>query len=65
MIGDSREASVTIDGQTWKLRVKRSRKTGWTAFGEFDGRVFEGQGTTAGSAVLDWRKNVESQERNA
>jgi hypothetical protein len=65
MIGDSREAFVTMDGQTCKLRVKRSKNSAWIAYGEFKGRIFEGQGTTAGSAVLDWRKNVESRQKKS
>jgi hypothetical protein len=62
MIGDSREATVNIHGQTCKLRVKRSKSSGWIAYGEFNGRVIEGHGTTAGNAVLNWRKRIESDQ---
>jgi hypothetical protein len=61
MIGDSRDATVTISGEICKLRVKRSKKTAWVAHGEFKGRHIEGKGTTAGAAVLDWRRRTESQ----
>ena len=65
MIGDSREASVNMDGETCKLRVRRAKKTGWVAYGDFKGRHFEGAGTTAGTAVLNWRKKVENDANNA
>ena len=65
MIGDSREATVNMDGETCRLRVRRSRKTAWVAHGEFKGRHFAGSGTTAGSAVLNWRKKVENNQKNA
>jgi hypothetical protein len=63
MIGDSREASVNMDGQTCKLQVRRSKGPARVAYGEFKGHQFEGKGKTAGAAVLDWRKKVERQQK--
>jgi hypothetical protein len=62
MIGDSRDATVTIYGETCKLRVKRSNKTSWVAYGDFKGHLIRSKGRTAGAAVLDWRRKVENQQ---
>ena len=58
MWGSTSTEYVSLDGESWQVRVSHRSRTVWYATGDFRGKPVTGKGGSEAAAVSDWGRKA-------